>query len=718
MRDLNLGLNDPGQAITRQDANVAGGYAGLDDDCLLDNRQLRRTNGYIFDADTKYITCVDTDNVTYINGDFAIEAAFCILTFGAGDSYVYSKGDSTNNLKLYINTSGLIRLGITIDGVVTFFSIGDGILANTDYHLIVSKLGDKIYTYVNSDMISRIDFTYQLKIGFGSPQSRFYVSKLYFLRQYNRGFSQSDVDYYYNNGQPDKARLMYSDTNINTAELVAGGDFEGGLIGSKVDSDGSVSNWALNTVSPISGAQDGRLVITTGAPISDSLPHLTFPMNLKSGLKYRVSFKYKLNAGSIDDKIKVYNGASGLPISQLSDYTKTIDTISFNILMVNDYALRLYFESRDNNLIDIQIDNLSVKEVGCVLELLPENATPAKWLGTQQVIDGITSGSPSINYGNFYKKEEVIEPFHKYIGLSQNGDGTGTSKFSIKTNKSGMCKIYGGEFRDSKNEKSLGTEINVYKNTYTDVYVKLDSLFGEMVIDNLVHIQGYGGRGANDPAPFVSASELPMIALLSGEGAGGNANKIYGEVSSIPRDVLQLSISASRTFNGVVKGDFLNLPRGLKHLYLNESGIVGDVKFLPRNISSLNCFNSSMVSGFFRDIPQSCESIGLSGAITLSGDISDFRGKIQSLTLYSSTVIYSGGKQIFKEGVDTITLRPNPGVLTSAMIDQLLIDLGGQVQKAIGNRTIDLRGNCAARTSASDAAVAYLQGIGFSVYTN
>ena len=65
-----------------------------------------------------------------------------------------------------------------------------------------------------------------------------------------------------------------------------------------------------------------------------------------------------------------------------------------------------------------------------------------------------------------------------------------------------------------------------------------------------------------------------------------------------------------------------------------------------------------------------------------------------------------------------IYIRPKPATWTSAMTDALLIDL-----LTVGNtwsteKLVDLRGNCGARTTASDAAVATLVSYGVSVLTN
>jgi len=64
-----------------------------------------------------------------------------------------------------------------------------------------------------------------------------------------------------------------------------------------------------------------------------------------------------------------------------------------------------------------------------------------------------------------------------------------------------------------------------------------------------------------------------------------------------------------------------------------------------------------------------------------------------------------------------VYLRPRAGVFTSAMVDALLISLSAQATWE-SEKLVDLRGNCGARTSASNAAVALLQSYGVTVLTN
>jgi hypothetical protein len=68
--------------------------------------------------------------------------------------------------------------------------------------------------------------------------------------------------------------------------------------------------------------------------------------------------------------------------------------------------------------------------------------------------------------------------------------------------------------------------------------------------------------------------------------------------------------------------------------------------------------------------------------------------------------------------MNRIRIAPKTATWTSAMTDALLIDLLTVGDTWINEKLIDLRGNCGARTSASDAAVATLTSYGVSVLTN
>ena len=57
--------------------------------------------------------------------------------------------------------------------------------------------------------------------------------------------------------------------------------------------------------------------------------------------------------------------------------------------------------------------------------------------------------------------------------------------------------------------------------------------------------------------------------------------------------------------------------------------------------------------------------------------------------------------------------------MVSADVDRILIDIASTANlAAVGLKVIDLGGNCGAHTSASNAAIATLTGLGFAVTVN
>ena len=101
-----------------------------------------------------------------------------------------------------------------------------------------------------------------------------------------------------NAGQPVGLVLDKSTGLRYGPELIPGGNFESGLIGTKTDESGSVSTWELNTVNPISGTSDGLLTITTAAGFR---PVLRFNRTSQPviGKVYEVTFDYKVVSGSV-----------------------------------------------------------------------------------------------------------------------------------------------------------------------------------------------------------------------------------------------------------------------------------------------------------------------------------------------------------------------------------------------------------------------------------
>lgn len=156
-------------------------------------------------------------------------------------------------------------------------------------------------------------------------------------------------------GQPVGLMLDKSKGLMLGSERLVNGDFENGLAATKIDSSGSVSTWELNSSSPISGTQDGKLSITTSA---SGRPALTFPTpsRVLGGL-YEISFDYKVTSGEATI-FGIYNGASTQIVNEkLTGQGKFKKRYTALAAVADDL---IYF---GNTLCVIQIDNVSIKQV-------------------------------------------------------------------------------------------------------------------------------------------------------------------------------------------------------------------------------------------------------------------------------------------------------------------------------------------------------------------
>jgi len=156
--------------------------------------------------------------------------------------------------------------------------------------------------------------------------------------------------------------LHWSDTSGGVAsetlgsDIMVGGDFESGLVGAKGDGFGSVSTWSLNTISPISGTQDGRLIITT--PYGNR-PYLTsWISTITTNKWYKFSFEYKVNSGTAIIA-SLHDGANLLAINQSLTGTGTY-IYYFRCTVDNNLLGTIYF---GNSVCDVQIDNVAINEV-------------------------------------------------------------------------------------------------------------------------------------------------------------------------------------------------------------------------------------------------------------------------------------------------------------------------------------------------------------------
>lgn len=155
-------------------------------------------------------------------------------------------------------------------------------------------------------------------------------------------------------GQPIGLMLDKSAGLSYGPELISGGNFEAGLIGTKTDESGSESTWDLNTVNPISGTSDGLLTITA---VGSFRPVLRFDRTTATvkGKVYEVTFDYKVVSGSV---------TIGLATAAARAFSRTLSG-SGRIKLVyvatfTNMQEAFYFRGSTGA---VQIDNVSSREI-------------------------------------------------------------------------------------------------------------------------------------------------------------------------------------------------------------------------------------------------------------------------------------------------------------------------------------------------------------------
>lgn len=260
-------------------------------------------------------------------------------------------------------------------------------------------------------------------------------------------------------------------------ELVIGGDFESGLIGSSNDNGGGgvISTWSLNTSNPISGTQDGRLVITTAGVGENSLyrPLLQVPMSMKQNQRYIIKFDYKVNSGTVIwSGISLGTGANDLSFIVLSGTGTT--QREFTITGTPALSLALYFNG--TNLFDLQIDNISIKEVGWA-----DLTTPAWCYYNNDPLNGAIYGKLYNGYAALVIKDNPpagwrIPTDADFNQLKTYLGGTDYRVYSSKLSKEGL-KYWGSAYGTNETGFSaVSSGLRIQDGTFAGLGVNLGTI--------------------------------------------------------------------------------------------------------------------------------------------------------------------------------------------------------------------------------------------------
>jgi hypothetical protein len=244
----------------------------------------------------------------------------------------------------------------------------------------------------------------------------------------------------------------------------------------------------------------------------------------------------------------------------------------------------------------------------------------------------------------------------------------------------------------------------------------IDDLPSTLTIFQSYGVGGYSGNTDNLPAGLKTLYIEDCVGgtltgIIAGLPAGLESLFIVssiggviftGSIDDLPATLLNLFMDGC----GTLTGDIANLPAGINQMCRLVGtgnafrGIIGDIGDLPTSIKQL-CFQGLSLTGNLEELPASIGVLQQFGFANIS--LRDNGGNV--------TV----GAGAFPVWADTSYIIIEDGLSTTE-VDNLLIGMAATA--TAHTRTITLVNSNAARSAASDAAVATLQALGNTINTH
>nr|QNO41556.1 hypothetical protein MPGNBCFJ_00020 [Methanosarcinales archaeon ANME-2c ERB4] len=206
-----------------------------------------------------------------------------------------------------------------------------------------------------------------------------------------------------------------------------------------------------------------------------------------------------------------------------------------------------------------------------------------------------------------------------------------------------------------------------------------------------------------------------LPASLTYFGCTGN-NTCNGDIASLPASLTYFYCTGSNTCNG----DIASLPASLTYFgCIGNNTCNGDIASLPASLTYFYCTGSNTCNGDIASLPASLTHFGCAGNNTCNGDIASLPASLIYLYCTGNNTIadYTTPHTWTTKPTTFIVVPVGAGGLSTAEVDNLLIDFDADLVWAAGN-VITLMGTNAARSVASDAAVANMVAEGATVTTN
>jgi len=330
------------------------------------------------------------------------------------------------------------------------------------------------------------------------------------------------------------------------------------------------------------------------------------------------------------------------------------------------------------------------------------------------------------------------------ILLTSTGTGAGVSTLRLWFDTTPVtCTLSGaGRFySDSGGTADESTSYEFPAGSLQTRYLKVPSSTSNLLIFHKGNMLGWG----SDSTDGWTSSNNAATAAVSTEDFARDmvyfrcpgSNTINGDLSDLPSKLTYFLCTGSNTINGdlsdlpskltyflctgsnTINGDLSDLPSKLTYFRCQGSNTIsGALSGLPSDLTTFHCGGSNTISGALSDLPSGLTYFNCTGFNTISGALSD---SPSGLTYFNctgpNTISDYTAPHTWSNSINYIKLIQAVGSgLDETEVDNLLIDLASATW-AGDSRRVELPTPNAARTSASDAAVATLLGKSVTVVT-
>lgn len=194
-------------------------------------------------------------------------------------------------------------------------------------------------------------------------------------------------------------------------------------------------------------------------------------------------------------------------------------------------------------------------------------------------------------------------------------------------------------------------------------------------------------------------------------------NDITGDFTSLNSNMVRLTIEGVNT----VSGDLADIPvKCVRFEVLGNNIVTGDLSSITSlKLTIFSCTGNNVITGSLSSLPTTLNLFNVAGKNTIYGDVGDVASTLNSFTLAGLNVVsdYSG-KSWHPTSIIFSLTTVSPGGLSTAEVDQLLIDIDNDCSFTGSAKTIKILGSNAAPTATSAAARASLVAKGVLLLTN